>query len=69
MTKIKITINGKEIELENSSNIAQMIQERGVCGSMFVVERNHQVVPKENYETTEVKENDCIEIVGFFGGG
>lgn len=69
MTKIKITINGKKIELKNSSNISQMIQEREVCGSMFVVEKNNQVVPKENYETTEIKENDCIEIVGFFGGG
>ena len=69
MSKIRIKINGNDIELENSSTVAEMLEERNVTGTMFVVERNLAIVSKENYLTTEVKENDSFEIVGFFGGG
>ncbi len=69
MSKISIKINGKDIELQNSSTVAEMLDERSVTGAMFVVEKNLQIVPKENYSETEIKENDSFEIVGFFGGG
>lgn len=68
MSKIKVRINGKDIELENSSTVAEMLQERNVTGTMFVVEKNLEIVPKDKYHTT-IEENDSFEIVGFFGGG
>lgn len=67
--KIKVKINGKDIELGNASNVEEMLVERNVSGTMFVVEKNLEIVPKENYSTTHVKEGDSFEIVGFFGGG
>lgn len=67
--KIKVKINGKDIELENSSTVAEMLNERKVTGTMFVVEKNLEIVQKENYSTSHVKEGDSFEIVGFFGGG
>ena len=67
MTNLKI--NGNDIELKTAVTIAQMIEEREVTGKMFVVEQNLAIIPKEEYSTTKVKENDVIEIVGFFGGG
>ena len=66
---INVKINGKDIKLENSSTIAQMLIERQVTGSMFVVEKNLQIVQKEEYDQSEIEEGDVIEIVGFFGGG
>jgi len=69
MPKLNIKINGKDIELQNASTITEMLEEREVSGKMFVVEQNLAIIPKEEYSTTEVKENDVIEIVGFFGGG
>lgn len=69
MGEINVIINGNDIELETSSNVAQMLQERNVTGSMFVVEKNLEIVPKEKYAETEVKSGDSFEIVGFFGGG
>jgi len=69
MSRINVKINGKNIGLENSSTIAEMLQERKVTGTMFVVEKNLEIVPKEKYAETSVQENDCFEIVGFFGGG
>lgn len=69
MDKIKVKINGKDIELKNSSTVEQMLSERGVTGTMFVVEKNLEIVTKENYANTPIQENDSFEIVGFFGGG
>lgn len=66
---MNVKINGNDIELKQSLNIAQMLLERNVSGSMYVVEKNLEIVPKEKYSQTKIEENDSIEIVGFFGGG
>ena len=69
MGKVLIKINGKDIELENSLTVAEMLHEREVTGTMFVVEKNLQIVQKENYQSETVQSGDSFEIVGFFGGG
>lgn len=69
MGKINVKINGNDIELETSLTVEQMLQERNVAGTMFVVEKNLEIVPKEKYSETEVRTGDSFEIVGFFGGG
>lgn len=69
MNKINVKINGNDIELENSLTVAEMLQERNVTGTMFVVEKNLQIVSKENYALEQVQSGDSFEIVGFFGGG
>lgn len=66
---MNVIINGNNVELKNSLNVAEMIVERGVSGSMFVVEKNGEIVQKSDYSTTPIKEGDVFEIVGFFGGG
>lgn len=66
---MKITVNGKEVELKNSRTVADFIIERNIAGKMFVIEKNLEIIQKENYSTAEIKEGDIIEIVGFVGGG
>lgn len=68
MSKFSIVINGKNIELENTSTVEDLVTERSISG-MFVIEKNKEIIQKEDYATTPVKENDILEIVGFFGGG
>lgn len=68
MSKISVKINGKNVELQNSLTVAEMLLERNVTGSMFVVEKNLQILPKDKYDN-KLEENDSFEIVGFFGGG
>lgn len=69
MSKFNVKINGKDIELEDVSTVQEMLVERKVTGAMFVVEKNLEIVPKENYAQISVSEGDSFEIVGFFGGG
>jgi len=66
---MKVQINGNDIELENSSTISDMLEERNIVGKMFVVEKNKEIIQKDKYSETKVEENDVFEIVGFFGGG
>lgn len=66
---MNVKINGNDIELLNSSNVAEMLEERNVVGKMFVVEKNMEIIQKDKYSETKVEDDDVFEIVGFFGGG
>lgn len=68
MSEIKVTINGKDIPLENVSNVEQLVSARSITG-MFVIEKNKEIIQKEDYSKTLVINDDVFEIVGFFGGG
>lgn len=69
MSKIKVKINGKEVEINENSTIQGVVEQREITGTMFVIEKNLQIIPKDKYNEIVVNPNDSLEIVGFFGGG
>ena len=69
MSKIKITVNGNVVEIEENSTISDFIKERNVTGKMFAVEKNLEIINKDRYDSEVINEGDSLEIVGFFGGG
>lgn len=69
MAKIKIEVNGNEVEIEENSTIQEFIEDRKVTGTMFVIEKNLKIVQKNEYSSERIVSGDKIEIVGFFGGG
>ena len=69
MKKIEIILNGEKKEVPESSTITELLDLMEIKSKMFVVEKNMEIVNKENYSSEEVKEGDSFEIVGFFGGG
>ena len=69
MSKIKITVNGSSVEIEENSTISDFIKERKVTGKMFAVEKNLEIINKDHYDSEVINEGDSLEIVGFFGGG
>jgi len=66
---IKVKINGKETELNSTSTIKDMLNFINYQGKMFVIEKNLEIVPKEEYETCKLSDGDVVEIVAFAGGG
>ncbi len=64
-----VKINGNDTELASVSTVGQMLIARSIIGTMFVVEKNGEIVPKENYSQTVIKNGDSFEIVCVFGGG
>lgn len=66
---MKVTVNGRGVELKNSRTVAEFIIERNITGKMFVIEKNLEIIQKGDYDKAEINEGDVIEIVGFVGGG
>lgn len=69
MGNIEVIINGNNVVLKSSETVFDMVKERNISGEMFVIEHNKEVVSKDNYKKTKIKNGDKFEIVGFFGGG
>ncbi len=66
---MKITINGNEKELEEGISIQGMLEALNNQSKMIVIEKNLEIVPKESFVQTYLKDGDNIEIISFVGGG
>jgi sulfur carrier protein len=64
-----ITINGKNIFLEDGYILAEYLKKKEYPIQRIAVEINGNIIPKSKYDTTILKDNDIIEIVSFVGGG
>ena len=60
---MKFILNGKEVEIQENSTVADFITERKVTGTMFVIEKNLEIVQKDEYTTEKISEGDKIELV------
>lgn len=61
-------INGKE---ENPGNITlrEYLNKNNYNLKIIAVERNEEIVSKNDYEKVYIQPDDVIEIVSFVGGG
>lgn len=66
---IKVIINGEEKEIEANTTIQSVISSLNMKTNMLVVEKNLEIVPKGEYDSSYLLDGDKIEIVSFFGGG
>lgn len=62
-------VNGEFINLEHPTNLNTYLNLSGYQLSNVAVEKNGEIVPKNRYETTELNNEDTIEVVSFVGGG
>lgn len=66
---IRVTINGRELELPEPISLARYIEERGLAGRRLAVAHNGNVVPKDEYRNEMIDDGDTLEIVRPVGGG
>ncbi len=64
-----IKINGKEESVDRAQNLTELISHKGLVADHIVIEHNSRIVPKEEWGSVIIEENDNIEIVSFVGGG
>ncbi len=64
-----LIINGEEAHYPEGLTIHDLLNKLGIAQQPVAVEVNKGVVPKALHTTTELKENDALEIVTFVGGG
>ena len=64
-----LTVNGKTMQCNDAVTVADLLAETGDKEVYVAVELNEEIVPRENFKTCVLKENDVVEIVTFMGGG
>lgn len=62
-------LNGEKIEFREGITVSELVAEMGFSEAMVAVELNLDILPRDSFSSTVLKENDCIEVVGFVGGG
>ena len=67
--KIQIYINGKKKKINISYNLIDILEEYSLKNKLIAIEINQEVIPKSNYKTKKINQNDRIEILELIGGG
>ncbi len=63
-----VKINGKSFDVAGKS-IEKYLLDAGYNTKRVAVELNGDILPKSQYEKTYLKDEDCVEVVNFVGGG
>ncbi len=66
---MKVFVNGENKEVINSTNLFDLLKSLDLPTERVAIELNKEVVRRKNWETTDIKDADKIEIVHFVGGG
>ena len=68
---MKVTINGEEKEIDKATlTMSELLVIQEVkMPDMVSVEFNGDMLDKENFDSTQVKEGDKVEFLYFMGGG
>lgn len=65
---MRVKINGKPEEVQEATVLA-LLKSRNVDLRMVAVEVNSELVERDQYEATALKEGDEVEFLYFMGGG
>lgn len=63
-----VKINGEEKEIAGK-NLLEYLKEAGFESERVVVERNLDIIPKDELGNTIIQDKDVIEVLRFVGGG
>jgi len=66
---ITVQVNGKPLELEDTLTVQELIQKIQIPSPSVAVAVNSEIVPRSEFSTFAVKEQDRVEIVQAVGGG
>ena len=66
---MKITVNGREEILREETTLTELVSLKQLNIDEVIVVCNGQVVKKESWQCTVLKENDGIEFLRYVGGG
>jgi thiamine biosynthesis protein ThiS len=64
-----ITLNGEKKQMPDGITVLGLLEFLKIQRQRVAVELNLEIVKKDVYSTTPVKEGDCLEVVSFMAGG
>jgi sulfur carrier protein len=69
---MKLKINGEERDFEVSAapfSLSNLVEVLGMKADRVAVELNRDIVTRDRWSETPLKEGDSLEVVHFVGGG
>ena len=66
---LELKINGEIRQFSAPLTVAGLVGQLGYAGKRIAIERNGEIVPKSQHETTALVSGDQLEIVVAVGGG
>jgi len=66
---MRVVVNGKPVECEAGTNLRDLIVQLGFKPGAIVVERNRELVRREDFPRILLGEGDTLELLQFVGGG
>jgi thiamine biosynthesis protein ThiS len=66
---MRIYVNGEPRDLSGPSSVAELITQLDLPAPRIAIELNREVVRRNEWGGTMLKDGDRIEIVHFVGGG
>lgn len=66
---MRLTVNGKTVDLEKSMTISEYLQSRGTPDALVAVEHNQRWLKREEWHGVVLNEGDELEIVRMMAGG
>lgn len=69
---MNLTVNGKPAAIEGKTtvNVTELLEDLNVAQAEYVtVELNGDILDRENFASTTVKDGDTVEFLYFMGGG
>jgi sulfur carrier protein len=64
-----VTINGERREVPDGIAVAALLEHLAMPRERVAIERNLSILPRADWNETQVQPNDSFEIVHFVGGG
>ena len=65
----KIQLNGNPYEINNGTNLNELLNKLKIQKNKVAVEVNGKIVERKKYTNLILNKNDKVEIVQFIGGG
>jgi thiazole synthase len=63
-----LTVNGEAKEIA-AGNVAELMAQLGMKPDRVAIELNREIVPRDRWASTSLRDGDKLEIVHFVGGG
>lgn len=62
-------INGDDRDFEGSFPLSTLLEQLGMKADRVAVELNRAIIPRDQWDRTQLSDGDRLEIVHFVGGG
>ncbi len=62
-------VNGVQKQYSSGLTISEILMRENFEKERVAVELNEEIISKDDYDTTVLKDTDVMEVVSFMGGG